>query len=116
MEEMDKLEQEQTASTVFSYLIRGLSNGNKDAVKAELMQKMSSFRELYSLSDGVYPLYIDRCLEKKRFLKVQEAIEAFGEAIDKGKITSKDERVVMAWMGEIQRQNKTTGNVKTKRR
>lgn len=113
--EMDKLEQEQTAATVFSYLIRGLSGQNKEAVKAELMRKMESFRELYSLSDDIYPLYIDQCLEKRKFLKVQEAIEAFGNAIDAGKIKGKDERAVMAWIGEIMRQNKTTGNVKAKR-
>ena len=113
--EMDKLEQEKTAATVFSYLIRGLSGQNRETVKAELMQKMASFRELYSLTDDIYPLYIDQCMEKKKFLTVQEAIDAFGSAIDTGNISSKDERVVMAWIGEIMRQNKTTGNVKTKR-
>ncbi|CAJ36298.1 hypothetical protein [Methanocella arvoryzae] len=114
--EMDKLEQENTAATVFSYLIRGLSNGNKESVKAELVQKMTPIKELYSLSDEIYPLYIDQCMEKKKFLKVQDAIEAFGSAIDAGKIKSSDERIIMAWIGEIMRQNKTTGNVKTKRR
>jgi hypothetical protein len=113
--EMDKLEQEKTAATVFSYLVRGLSSGNATAVKAELMQKMASFKELYSLTDDIYPLYIDRCMEKKKFLTVQEAIDAFGSAIDAGKVSCKDERVVMSWIGEIMRQNKTTGNVKTKR-
>lgn len=113
--EMDKIEQEKTAATVFSYLIRGLAGKPKDAAKAELMQKMANFRELYSLSDDIYPLYIDQCMEKKKFLKVQEAIEAFGAAIDAGKISGKDERAVMGWIGEIMRQNKTTGNVKTKR-
>ena len=114
--EMDKLEQENTAATVFSYLIRGLSSGNREAVKAELLQKMTPIKELYGFTDDTFPLYIDQCLERKKFLKVQDAIEAFGSAIDAGKIKSKDERVVMAWIGEIMRQNKTTGNVKTKRR
>ncbi len=45
--DMDKLEQEETAATVFSYLIRGLSNGNRPAVKAELMEKMGPIKELY---------------------------------------------------------------------
>ena len=47
--DMDKLEQEETAATVFSYLIRGLSNGNRPAVKAELMEKMGPIKELYGL-------------------------------------------------------------------
>lgn len=113
--EMDKLEQERTAATVFSYLIRGLAGQNSEAVKAELMQKMTPFRELYSLSDDVYPIFIDLCMEKKKFLTVQEAIDAFGGAIDAGKVSGRDERAIMAWTGEIMRQNKTTGNVKTKR-
>ena len=46
--DMDKLEQEETAATVFSYLIRGLSNGNRPAVKAELMEKMKPIKELYA--------------------------------------------------------------------
>ncbi len=47
---MDKLEQEETAATVFSYLIRGLSSGNRAAVKAELMQKLAPIKELYGLT------------------------------------------------------------------
>ena len=81
--DMDKLEQEETAATVFSYLIRGLSHGNRKEVKAELMQKLLPIRELYGLNDDVYPLYVDLCLEKKKFLKVPEAMEDFGEAIEK---------------------------------
>lgn len=113
---MDKLEQEQTAALVFSYLIRGLSSGNREAVRAELMQKMTPIKELYSLTDDVYPLYVDMCIEKKKFLKVQDAIEAFGQAMESGKVKWEDERKMMGWIGEIMRQNKTTGNVKTKRR
>lgn len=116
MTDMDKLEQEQTAATVFSYLIRGLSGGNRETVRAELMKKMTPIKELYGLNDDVYPLYIDFCLEKKKFLKSQEAIETFGNAITADKVSSKDERILMGWITDIMRQNKTTGNVKTKRR
>jgi len=116
MSDMDKLEQEQTAATVFSYLIRGLAGGNRDAVKADLMKKMTPIKELYGLTDEVYPLYIDACLERRKFLKVQDAIEAFGDAITADKVSSKDERVLMSWIADVQRQNKTTGNIKTKRR
>ena len=72
---MEKLEQEETAATVFTYLIKGLSNGNRDKVKAELKEKMAPIKELYGLNDDVYPIYIDFCLEKKKFLKVQDTIE-----------------------------------------
>ncbi len=113
---MDKLEQEDTAATVFSYLIRGLSNGNRDAVKAEIMEKLQPIRELYGLSDEVYPLYVDQCIAHKKFLKVQDAIEAFGHAIASGKVSSKGERTMMGWIADVMRTNKTTGNVKTKRR
>ena len=113
---MDKLEQEETAATVFSYLIRGLSNGNRETVRAELMEKMKPIKELYGLSDGVYPLYVDACIEKRRFLKVQDTLEAFGAALEKGNLRWEDERAMMGWVSEIMRQNKTTGNVKTKRR
>jgi|AGTN01.2.fsa_nt_gi hypothetical protein len=114
--DMDKLEQEETAATVFSYLIRGLSNGNSPAIKAELMEKMKPIKELYSLSDEVYPLYVDMCIEKRRFLKVQDAMEAFGKKLESENLKWEDERAIMGWIGEIMRQNKTTGNVKTKRR
>ncbi|HTX44516.1 MAG TPA: hypothetical protein VMC61_07265 [Methanocella sp.] len=113
---MDKLEQEDTAATVFSYLIRGLSNGNREAVKAEIIKKLQPVRELYGLTDEVYPLYVDQCIAHKRFLKVQDAIEAFGDAIASGKISSKDERIMMRWVLEIQNQVRTYGNIKTKRR
>ncbi len=113
---MDKLEQEETAATVFSYLIRGLSNGNRDAVKAELMKKLEPIRELYGLTDEVYPLYVDQCIAHKKFLKVQDAIEAFGSAIASGKVSSKYERIMMGWISDVMQTNKTTGNVKTKRR
>jgi hypothetical protein len=113
---MDKLEQEEAAATVFSYLVRGLSNGNRAAVKSELMLKMMPIKELYGLTDDVYPIYIDFCLEKKKFLKVREAIEVMGEAVAAGKVTSEDERTVMGWIMEIQNQNRTYGNIKTKRR
>jgi len=114
--DMDKLEQEETAATVFSYLIRGLSNGNSSVVKAELMEKMKPIKELYMLNDDVYPLYIDICIAKRKFLKVPEAIEAFGKALESDNVKWEDERAMMGWIGEIMRQNKTTGNVKTKRR
>jgi hypothetical protein len=114
--DMDKLEQEETAATVFSYLIRGISNGNKPWVKAELMEKMKPIKELYGLSDEVYPLYVDTCIEKRRFLKVQDAVEAFGTTLEKGDVRWEDERAMMGWVTEVMKQNKTTGNVKTKRR
>lgn len=114
--EMDKLEQEETAATVFSYLIRGLANGNREALKAELMQKMAPIKDLYSLTDDVYPIYIDFCLQDKKFLKVQDALDAFGKAIEAGKVSSRDERIMMRWVMEIQNQVRTYGNIKTKRR
>ncbi|HMK45859.1 MAG TPA: hypothetical protein VK436_04485 [Methanocella sp.] len=114
--EMDKLEQENAAATVFSYLIRGLSNGNTNMIKTELITKMSPIKELYSLSDDIFPLYIDRCMEMKKFLKMQDALEAFGAAIDAGRLSTSEERIIMTWVSEVMRQNKTTGNVKTKRR
>ena len=114
--DMDKLEQEETAATVFSYLIRGLSNGNRPGVKAELMEKMRPIKELYGLSDEVYPLYVDTCIEKRRFLKVQDTVEAFGHAIETGNVRWEGERAMMGWITEVMKQNKTTGNVKTKRR
>jgi len=114
--DMDKLEQEETAATVFSYLIRGLSNGNRPAVKAELMEKMKPIKELYGLSDEVYPLYVDMCIEKRRFLKVQDTMEAFGKALESDNVKWEDDRAMMGWVSEIMKQNKTTGNVKTKRR
>jgi hypothetical protein len=113
---MDKLEQEETAATVFSYLIRGLSNGSRETAKADIMEKLRPIRELYGLSDEVYPLYIDQCMRHKKFLKIQEAIEAFGRAIEEGSVSSKEERAMMAWITDVMRTNKTTGNVKTKRR
>ncbi len=113
---MDKIEQEDTAATVFSYLIRGLSNGNHGAVRAEIMKKLQPIRELYGLTDEVYPLYVSQCMAHKKFLKVQDAIEAFGSAIASGKVSSKDERIMMGWISDVMRTNKTTGNVKTKRR
>jgi hypothetical protein len=113
---MDKLEQEEAAATVFSYLVRGLSNGNRGTVRAELMQKMRPIKELYGFSDEVYSLYVDTCIEKRRFLKVQDTLEAFGEAVESGRHRWEDERAMMGWVTEVMRQNKTTGNVKTKRR
>lgn len=113
---MDKLEQEETAATVFSYLVRGLSNGNREAVKAELMQKLTPIKELYGLTDDVYPVYVDFCMAKKKFLKVGDAIEAMGEAVASGKLSPKDERAAMGWILEVQNQNRTYGNIKTKRR
>jgi hypothetical protein len=114
--DMDKLEQEETAATVFSYLIRGLSNGNRTAVKAELMEKMKPIKELYSLTDDVYPLYIDMCIEKRKFLKVPETMEAFGKALESDNVKWEDERAMMGWIREIQNQVRTYGNIKTKRR
>ena len=113
---MDKLEQEEAAATVFSYLIRGLSNGNRGAVKAEVMKKLQPIRELYGLTDEVYPLYVDQCIAHKKFLKVQDAIEAFGRAVEAGSVSAKDERAIMGWITDVMRTNKTTGNVKAKRR
>lgn len=113
---MDKLEQEETAVTVFSYLIRGMSNGNRAAVRTELMEKMRPIKELYGLMDDVYPIYIDFCLGQKKFLKVQDAIQVMGDAVASGKVPSKDERAVMGWIMEVQNQNRTYGNIKTKRR
>ncbi len=114
--DMDKQEQEETAATVFSYLIRGLSGGNREAVKAELMDKLRPIKELYGLNDDVYPLYVDACLEKRKFLKVPETMEAFGEAIEKGRVQWEDERKMMGWVTEVQNQIRTYGNIKTKRR
>jgi hypothetical protein len=114
--DMDKLEQEETAATVFSYLIRGLSNGNRPAVKAELLEKMKPIKELYGLNDDVYPLYVDMCIEQRRFLKVQDTMEAFGKAVEAGALKWEDERAMMGWVREIQNQVRTSGNIKTKRR
>ena len=113
---MDKLEQEDAAATVFSYLIRGLSNGNREAVKAEIMEKLQPIRELYGLTEEVYPLYVDMCISRKKFLKIQGAIEAFGDAIAAGGVSPKDERIMMGWVLDVQNQVRTYGNIKTKRR
>ncbi len=113
---MDKMEQEETAATVFSYLIRGMSNGSREEVRMELMKKLEPIRELYGLTDDVYPLYIDQCIAHKKFLKVQETIEAFGKAIEGGKVSSGDERVMMQWILDVQNQVRTYGNIKTKRK
>ncbi|AFC99403.1 hypothetical protein Mtc_0640 [Methanocella conradii HZ254] len=113
---MDKLEQEEMAATVFSYLIRGLSSGQRGAMKSELMKKLEPIRELYGLSDEVYPLYIDQCIAHKKFLKVQDAIEAFGNAIARGEVSPRDERIMMQWVLNVQNQVRTYGNIKTKRR
>ncbi len=113
---MEKLEQEETAATVFSYLIRGLSNGNREAVKADIMEKLHPVKDLYGLSDEVYPLFVDQCIAHKKFLKVQDAMEAFGQAIEAGKVSSKDERIIMQWVLDVQNQVRTYGNIKTKRR
>jgi hypothetical protein len=113
---MDKLEQEETAATVFSYLIRGLSNGNRASVKAELIQKLAPIKELYGLREDVYPVYVDFCIDNKKFLKVQEAIEVMGEAVVSGKLPAKSERDIMGWILDVQNQNRTYGNIKTKRR
>jgi hypothetical protein len=113
---MDKLEQEDAAATVFSYLIHGLSNGNRGAIRAEIMEKLRPIRELYGLNDEVYPLYVDQCIAHKKFLKVQDTIEAFGSAIASGRVASKDERAMLGWISDVMRTNKTTGNVKSKRR
>ena len=116
MADMDKLEQEETAAKVFSYLIRGLANGDRAALKADIMQKLLPIKDLYGLSDEVYPLYVDQCIAQKRFLKVQEAMEAFGRAIESGNVSSNDERIMMRWVMDIQNQVRTYGNIKTKRR
>jgi hypothetical protein len=113
---MDKLEQEETAATVFSYLIRGMANGSREAVKAEIMKKLQPIKDLYGLSDEVYPLYVDQCIAQKKFLKVQDAMEAFGKAVEAGKVSSKDERTMMQWVMDVQNQVRTYGNIKTKRR
>jgi len=113
---MDKLEQDETAATVFSYLIRGLSKGSREAAKADIMEKLRPIKDLYSLSDNVYPLYVDQCIYYKKFLKVQDAIEAFGRAVEAGSVSSKDERAMMGWISDVMRTNKTTGNVRVKRR
>ncbi len=113
---MEKLEQEETAATVFTYLIRGLSSGNREEVKAELMKKMTPIKELYGLNDDVYPIYIDFCLEKKKFLKVQDTIEVFGDAVTAGKVSHDKERIMLGWVMDIQNQVRTYGNIKTKRR
>jgi hypothetical protein len=114
--DMDKLEQEETAATVFSYLIRGLSNGNLGAVRSELMQKLMPIKDLYMLNDDVYPLYVDMCIEKRKFLKVPETMEAFGKALESDNVKWEDERAMMGWIREIQNQVRTYGNIKTKRR
>lgn len=113
---MDKLEQEETASTVFTYLIKGLTNGNREAVKTELMKKLLPIKDLYGLNDEVYPIYIDFCIANKKFLKVQDTIEVFGNAITAGKVSSDKERVMMDWVMDIQNQVRTYGNIKMKRR
>ena len=113
---MEKLEQEETAATVFTYLIKGLSNGNREDVKAELMKKMTPIKELYGLNDDVYPIYIDFCLEKKKFLKVQDAIEVFGDAVTAGNVSHDKERIMLGWVMDIQNQVRTYGNIKMKRR
>ena len=114
--DMDKLEQEETAAKVFSYLIRGLSGGNRLSVKAELLEKLRPIKELYGLGDEAYPLFVDLCLEKRKFLKVPEALEAFGEKVQAGGLRWEDERAIMGWVLEIQNQVRTYGNIKTKRR
>lgn len=113
---MEKIEQEETAATVFTYLIKGLSNGNGEEVKAELMKKMTPIKELYGLNDDVYPIYIDFCMEKKKFLKVQDTIEVFGDAVTAGKVPHDKERIMLGWVMDIQNQVRTYGNIKTKRR
>jgi hypothetical protein len=113
---MEKLEQEETAATVFSYLIRGMANGNREAIKADIMEKLRPIKDLYGLSDDVYPLFVDQCIAQKKFLKVQDALDAFGKAIEAGKISSKDERAMMQWVLDVQNQVRTYGNIKTKRR
>ena len=113
---MEKLEQEETAATVFSYLVRGLANGDREAVKAEIMQKLLPIKELYGLSDEVYPLFVDQCIAHKKFLMVQDALDAFGKVIEGGKVSSKDERAMMQWVLDVQNQVRTYGNIKTKRR
>jgi hypothetical protein len=113
---MDKLEQEETAATVFSYLIRGMANGSRDEVRVELMRKLEPIRELYGLTDDVYPLYIDQCIAHKKFLKVQDAIEVFGDAMARGGVSSKDERTMMQWILAVQNKVRTSGNIKAKRK
>ncbi len=113
---MDKLEQEETAATVFSYLIRGMANGNRDSVKAEIMEKLQPIKELYGLSDEVYPLFVEECIAHKKFLKVQDAMEAFGKAVESGKVSPRDERAMMQWVMDVQNQVRTYGNINTKRR
>lgn len=113
---MEKLEQEETAATVFSYLIRGMANGSHDTVRAGIITKLQPIKELYGLSDEVYPLYIDQCMSHKKFLKVQDAMEAFGKAIEEGKVPAKDERAMMQWVLDVQNKVRTYGNIKTKRR
>jgi len=113
---MEKLEQEETAATVFTYLIKGLSNGSREEVKADIMKKMVPIRELYALNDDVYPIYIDFCLEKKKFLKVQDTIEVFGDAVTAGTVSPDKERIMLGWVMDIQNQVRTYGNIKTKRR
>ncbi len=113
---MEKLEEEETAATVFTYLIKGLSNGNREEVIAELKEKLKPIKELYALNDDVYPIYIDFCLAKKKFLKVQDTIEVFGDAITAGKVPPAKERIMLGWVMDIQNQVRTYGNIKTKRR
>jgi hypothetical protein len=113
---MEKMEQEETAATVFSYLIRGLSGNNGASVRSELMQKLMPIKELYGLADDVYPIYIDFCMKNKKFLKVQDTIEAFGTAIANGKVSSKDERIMLRWVSDVMNGVRTNGNIKVKRR
>lgn len=113
---MDKLEQEETAARVFSYLIRGLSSGGREAVRAEVLERLVPIKDLYGLSDDVYPLFVDECLAHKKFLKMQDAIEAFGKAIEGGRVGPKEEKALMQWVLDVQNQVRTYGNMKTKRR
>ena len=49
----------------------------------------------------MYPLYVDMCIEKHRFLKVQDTMEAFGKALESDNVKWEDERAMMGWVGEI---------------
>lgn len=120
----DPLEQEQAAATVFSYLIRGVSAESLNSpdsekmknIRSMLMEKMEPMKRLYAMSDEVYPLYVDNCIRQRKFMKIPEAIEVFGKAMESGRVSSFEERAMMQWITEIMKTNKTTGNIKTKRR
>jgi hypothetical protein len=120
----ENFDPEQAAVNVFSYLIRGMtketaSNKNDPKyknVKKMLLERMAPMKRLYAISDDLFPIYVDYCIKNKKFMKVSETMEVFGNAINEGKVPPEEEKLMMEWVKHVMLTNKTTGNIKTKRR